>query len=297
MTDRILITGATGTNGNFLVDKLVAEDVDFQVMTRSRQSAEQFAARGIKAFIGDFDSPETLPPALEGVDKVFLLSEADPRQVEMQGNMIAATQAAGVRHLVKLSASCAGPDLPTPIKRWHYATEQQIIDSGIPYTFLRPNCFMQNTLKWARSIKNEGVFYMPIEDAVVSQNDARDIAAVAAAVLTSDGHEGQTYEITGPRALTFEEVAQDLSAALNKEVRYVRVSYEESRQRMIEHGMEEWLANAVTQTYKFMSDGGAALVTDVVARVTGNEPIPFSQFANDHAAYFGATAVAASAVH
>ena len=142
---------------------------------------------------------------------------------------------------------------------------------------------MQNTLKWARTIKNEGLFYMPIEDAVVSQNDARDIAAVAAAVLTSDGHEGQTYEITGPRALTFEEVAQDLSAALNKEVRYVRVSYEESRQRMIDSGMEEWLANAVTQTYRFMSDGGAALVTDVVARVTGNDPIPFSQFAKDHA--------------
>jgi uncharacterized protein YbjT (DUF2867 family) len=296
MSERILITGATGTNGNFLVESLAAQEAELQVMTRSRESAEEFAARGIKTFIGDFDLPETLPPALEGVDKVFLLSAADPRQVEMQGNMIEAAQAAGVRHLVKLSASCAGPDLPTPIKRWHYETEQQIINSGIPYTFLRPNCFMQNTLKWARTIKNEGLFYMPIEDAVVSQNDARDIAAVAAAVLTSDGHEGQTYEITGPRALTFEEVAQDLSAALNKEVRYVRVSYEESRQRMIDSGMEEWLANAVTQTYRFMSDGGAALVTDVVARVTGNDPIPFSQFAKDHAGVFSASS-AASAVH
>ena len=296
MSERILITGATGTNGNFLVESLAAQEAELQVMTRSRESAEEFVARGIKTFIGDFDLPETLPPALEGVDKVFLLSAADPRQVEMQGNMIQAAQAAGVRHLVKLSASCAGPDLPTPIKRWHFETEQQIINSGIPYTFLRPNCFMQNTLKWARTIKNEGLFYMPIEDAVVSQNDARDIAAVAAAVLTSDGHEGQTYEITGPRALTFEEVAQDLSAALNKEVRYVRVSYEESRQRMIDSGMEEWLANAVTQTYRFMSDGGAALVTDVVARVTGNDPIPFSQFAKDHAGVFSA-ASAASAVH
>ena len=294
MSGTILITGATGTNGKFLVERLAAQGTEFQVLTRSRQSAEEFAARGIKAFVGDFDLPETLPPALEGVDKVFLLSEADPRQVEMQGNLIAAAQAAGIRHLVKLSASCAGPDLPTPIKRWHYETEQQVINSGIPYTFLRPNCFMQNTLKWARSIKNEGCFYMPIEDAVVSQNDARDIAAVAAAVLTSDGHEGQTYEITGPRALTFEEVAQDLSAALNKEVRYVRVSYEESRQRMIDSGMEEWLANAVTQTYKFMSDGGAELVTDVVARVTGNEPISFRQFAKDHAGFFGASSAAAS---
>ena len=88
MTDRIPITGATGTNGTFLVERLAAQGTEPQVMTRSRQSPEQFAARGIKTFIGDFDAPETLPPALEGVDKVFLLSEADPRQVEMQGNMI-----------------------------------------------------------------------------------------------------------------------------------------------------------------------------------------------------------------
>ena len=95
MSERILITGATGTNGNFLVESLAAQEAELQVMTRSRESAEEFAARGIKTFIGDFDLPETLPPALEGVDKVFLLSAADPRQVEMQGNMIAGGAGSG----------------------------------------------------------------------------------------------------------------------------------------------------------------------------------------------------------
>ena len=145
---------------------------------------------------------------------------------------------------------------------------------------------MQNTLKWAATIRDKELFYMPIEDAVVSQVDARDIAAVAAAVLSSSGHEGQTYEITGPEALSFEEVAAHLSSALDKKIRYVRTSFEESCQHMIESGMEEWLAAAVTQTYRLMKEGGAAHVTDVVARLTGREPVAFSEFTRYYAAVF-----------
>ncbi|HZN09557.1 MAG TPA: SDR family oxidoreductase [Pyrinomonadaceae bacterium] len=296
MFERILITGATGSIGGFLVEQLIAQEKDIQLLTRSHDKAREFRARGIRTFVGDFDAPATLYPALAGADKLFLLSGADPRQVEQQGNMIKAAQGMGVRHIVKLSASCAGPDLPTPIKRWHYETEQQIIRSGISYTFLRPNCFMQNTLKWVRTIRDKGVFYMPIEDARVSQVDVRDIAAVAAVVLTSNGHEGQTYEITGPEALTFEEVADQFSTALGRVVRYVRVSFEESRQHMIDSGMEEWLASAVTQTYRFMKDGGASHVTDVVARLTGSEPITFSEFVRDYAAAFKPSGVVAAAL-
>lgn len=294
MTERIMLTGATGTIGSFLVERLAAQGRDIQVLTRSPEKARTFALRGIRTFVGDLASPETLTPALNGIKKLFLLSGADPRQVELQGNLIKAAQAAGVSHLVKLSASCAGPDLPTPIKRWHYETEQEIIRSGIPHTFLRPNCFMQNTLKWVRTIRDKRLFYMPIEDAVVSQVDARDIAAVAAAVLTGNGHEGQTYEITGPEALSFEDVADCLSSALDQKIRYVRTSFEESCEHMIESGMEEWLAAAVTQTYRLMSEGGAAHLTDVVSRLTGSEPISFSEFAHDHAEVFKGSVAAAA---
>lgn len=294
MSERIAITGATGSIGSFLVEQLIAQDKELLILTRSHEKAREFRARGIKTVVGDFDAPATVYPALAGAEKLFLLSGADPRQVELQGNMIKAAQGMGIRHLVKLSASCAGPDLPTPIKRWHYETEQQIKRSGIPYTFLRPNCFMQNTLKWARTIREQRLFYMPIEDALVSQTDVRDIAAVAAVVLTSNGHEGQTYEITGPEALSFEEVADQFSSTLGMPVRYVRTSFEESRQHMIESGMEEWLAAAVTQTYRFMKEGGAAHVSDVVARLTGSEPISFSEFVRDYAAAFKPLPVAAA---
>jgi uncharacterized protein YbjT (DUF2867 family) len=296
MNDRVLITGATGAIGSFLVEQLIALDKEVHLLTRSHEKAREFRARGIKTFVGDFDARATLYPPLAGVDRLFLLSGASPRQVELQNNMIKAARDMGVRHLVKLSASCAGPDLPTPIKRWHHETEQQIIRSGIPYTFLRPNCFMQNTLKWVRTIRDQGLFYMPIEDAVVSQVDVRDIAAVAAVVLSSNGHEGETYEITGPEALSFEEVADQFSVVLGRRVRYVRTSFEESRQHMIDSGMEEWLASAVTQTYRLMTDGGAAHVTDVVARLTGSEPIAFGEFVRDYAAAFMPSPVVAAAV-
>jgi uncharacterized protein YbjT (DUF2867 family) len=286
---KILVTGATGKIGSFLVDKLAALGARMRVLVRSREQAESFAARRIETVLGDFSQKETLPPALEGVEKLFLLSAASPRQVEWQGNMVKAAQRAGVQHIVKLSAGSARPDmphLPLPIKRWHYETEQEIRHSGVQYTFLRPNCFMQNSLNWQRTIREQGLFYMPVGDAKVSQIDARDIAAVGAAVLTGTGYQSQTYEITGSEAITFEEVAEHLSAALGKKVRYARTSFAESRQHMVEQGMEEWLADAVTQTYRFMSEGGGEHVTNAVSEITGNEPLTFAQFAKDYAGHF-----------
>jgi uncharacterized protein YbjT (DUF2867 family) len=283
---KILVTGATGTIGNFLVDKLAALDAQMEVLVRSPQQAEAFAARGIASFIGDFAHKETLSPALVGVEKLFLLSAANPQQVEWQGNMIEAARRAGVQHIIKLSAGSAGPFPHLPIKRWHYETEEQLKNSGVPYTFLRPNCFMQNSLHWRRTIREKGVFYLPVGDAKVSQVDARDIAAVAAAVLTGSGHESQTYEITGSEALTFEEVAEHLSTALGKKVRYARTTFEESRQHMLGYGMEEWLAAAVTQTYHLMSEGGSQHVTNNVSEITGHDPITFAQFAKDYAERF-----------
>lgn len=286
MNKKILVTGVTGTIGSFLVEQLAAQGAQMQVLVRSREQAEAFAARGIDAFIGDFAQKETLAPALEGVEKLFLLSAANPRQVEWQGNMIEAARSAGVEHIIKLSASCAGPFPHLPIKRWHYETEEQLKQSGVPYTFLRPNCFMQNSLHWARTIIEKGAFYLPVGDAKVSQVDARDIAAVSAAVLTGSGHESQTYEITGSEALTFDEVAEHLSAALGKKVRYVRTSFEESRQHMLEYGMEEWLASAVTQTYRLMSEGGSKHLTNHVSQLTGRDPITFARYASDYAERF-----------
>ena len=138
----------------------------------------------------------------------------------------------------------------------------------------------------AGTIKDHGAFYLPMGDARQSLVDVRDIADVAVGVLTGSGHEGKTYEITGPESLTYHEVAGKLSAALGKPVRYVDVPPEAALDSMLKAGMPEWNARAVTELYGVFAAGLASGTTDTVVRVTGHGPIPFERFARDHAGAF-----------
>jgi uncharacterized protein YbjT (DUF2867 family) len=205
--------------------------------------------------------------------------------VELQGNVIAAAKRANVRHIVKLSAIGVGPDSPISLARWHWQTEKQVEESGIPFTHLRPHFFMQNLLGYA-TIKEQSALYGSMKDGKISMVDVHDIATVAARVLTEDIHEGKTYEITGPEAISYTEVAEKLSAAIGKKVTYVDVPLEASRKAMLDMGMPEWFANNLTALIAFFSTGGAAFVTNVIADVAKKQPITFDQFARDYAEAF-----------
>jgi uncharacterized protein YbjT (DUF2867 family) len=287
MARTILVTGATGNIGRILVEKLAAANVTARALVRSREKAEGIEKLGLEAVIGDLDKPETLQPALEGIEKVFLLSAPDPRQVELQGNLIKEAKTAGARHIVKLSAMGVGQAGESfTLARLHRETEEEIERSGIAYTHLRPNGFMQNALMFAGTIKTQGAFYAPLGDAKVSYVDARDVAAVAFSTLTEDGHEGKAYEITGPESLAYEDVARELSSATGHEVKYVNVPMQAAREAMLGMGLSEWLADALVELFNFYRDGGAAHVTDAVRQVTGREPISLAQFARDYAEAF-----------
>jgi uncharacterized protein YbjT (DUF2867 family) len=287
MAKTILVTGATGNIGRILVKELAAANVTARALVRSREKAEGIEKLGLEAVIGDLDKPETLKPALKGIEKVFLLSAPDPRQVELQGNLIKAAKTEGVRHIIKLSAIGVdrGEDSFT-LARLHRETEEEIERSGIDYTHLRPNGFMQNALMFAGTIKSQGAFYAPLGDAKVSYVDARDVAAVAFSTLTKDGHEGKAYEITGPESLAYTDVAHELSTATGREVKYVDVPMEAARQAMLGMGLSEWLADALVELFNFYRDGGAERVTNAVREVTGRAPISLAQFARDYAEAF-----------
>jgi uncharacterized protein YbjT (DUF2867 family) len=285
MANKILITGGTGTVGSVLLEKLAATDAKVRALVRSQGKAERIKASGIEAVIGDLGKPETLPAALNGVEKVFLLTSPTERQAELEGNVIAAAKNAGVSHIVKLSAIGAGPDAP-PLIRDHYLIEQEIERAGIPHTHLRPNGFMQNILMTAPTIKEKGLFYGPLGEAKVSYVDARDIAAVAAAVLTGDGHQGKAYEITGPQSLSNKEVAQEFSSVLGKDVQYIDLPLEAMRSSMLGSGLSAWLTDRLIGLYEFYRDGRAAAVSHVVREVTGQEPITFRQFVREHVEAF-----------
>jgi uncharacterized protein YbjT (DUF2867 family) len=207
----------------------------------------------------------------------------------LQGNVVEAARRARVSHIVKLSMLGASLDSPIGLARWHAETERQIEASAIPFTHVRPHSFMQNTLLFAPTIRAEGKFYAPMKDAHISMVDVRDVACVCAAVLTSPGpHVGKVYEVTGPQALSYGDVAQMLTLSTGRRVQYVDLPFEAARDAMLSAGTPEWLVGDMLKMYEGFVAGAGSYVTHVVAEVGKKDPRPFALFAREFAAYFGA---------
>ena len=169
----------------------------------------------------DFDDPASLRKALDGVQRAFLVTNSSERVEERQLRFVALARESGVKHIVYLSQLHASLDSPLRFLRYHAAVEEALRGSGMSYTNLRPNLYMQGLLMIGKSIASEGRFFAPAGDARVSVVDVRDVAAVAVAALTRTGHEGKTYDLTGPEALTHAEMAAQLSQALDRPVKFV----------------------------------------------------------------------------
>jgi uncharacterized protein YbjT (DUF2867 family) len=281
----ILIIGATGTNGREVAVRLAAAGRKVRALVRSPKKATELATLGVEFVPGDLDDPASLDAALRGVERAFIVTAVDQRCVGWFRNFFDAAKRAGTRHIVKFSAMGAG-DPGAEILRQHGETDAMLVSSGVPYTILQPNSFYQNMLWSAGSIRERGEFYLPLRDARLSLVDVRDIASVAMAVLTEAGHEGKTYEITGPESLSFVDVAATLSKVLGKPVRYVDVPPEAAKQAMLAAGMPEWNAAAVTELYGAFATGRYGRTTDIVQRITGKPPISFEQFVRDNATAF-----------
>ncbi len=284
----ILITGATGTNGLELIRQLgeVGEYVRVRALVRSPQRAQQLMhPYDVELSAGDLDDPASLNEAMRYVEQLFLLSPVDQRQVQLEANAIDAARRAGVKHIVKLSALNAAPDSPSALLRWHAQTERTLRESGIAYTILRPNMFMQEMLRHAGSIRGEGAFYLPLGDTAVSLVDVRDNAAVAARVLTEAGHEGKEYDLTGPAALTFHDAAAQLATAIGEPVQYQPVPMDAWKRAFAATGAPHWMVDVVAELYGTFAGNNQA-VRDGVRQVTGAPARPFAEFARDYADKF-----------
>jgi uncharacterized protein YbjT (DUF2867 family) len=164
--------------------------------------------------------------------------------------------------------------------------EDALTSSGLPYTVLRPQSFMQNTLMAASTVATQGKIYQPMKDGRLGMIDARDIGAVAARVLTEEGHNGQTYTLTGPAAISFHDVARILSRILGREVNYVSVPVEKAKETMLARGLSEWVADTLTEYANAHSAGYSDWTTDTVERLTDHPATPYQQFAKDFALVF-----------
>lgn len=282
----ILVIGATGTNGREVVERLAAGGHPVRALVRNPAKAGDLRRPGVEVVAGDLDDPASLDAVLAGVERTFFVSAVDPAYRRRFQTFLDAARRAGVAHVVKFSALGASVDSPSELLRQHGETDRALAGSDVRFTILRPNSFFQNLFWSAATIKDHGAFYLPVGDSRQSLVDVRDIADAAVAALTGAGHEGQTYELTGPEALSFAEVAVELSSALGKSVRYVAVPPAAALDSMLRSGMPEWNARAVVELYGEFAAGKAARVTEVVARVTGHPPTSFARFAGDHAAAF-----------
>lgn len=288
----ILITGATGTVGLGLTAELLAEGVPFRALVRDPRRAARVLGPEVDMVEGDYEKPETLRAALTGIERLFLISPLTPRLADQERNMIDAAARAGVEHVVKLSTlgvlrDVDGPSSPEPRQYpLHRLGEVRLERSGMAFTHLRPGPFMQNVLSFTPQIASEGAFYGSWGDGRMGYVDARDVAAAAARTLTEDGHERGAYGITGPEALSQAEVAEKLSAATGKAVRYVDVPPEAAREGMLGRGMPRWLAGAMVEVMASIRRGGADETYDGVTMLTGRPPRSFDDFAREFAPMF-----------
>ena len=283
----ILLTGATGKIGTVLANMLAEKGIPFRAMVRNAADAARFShMKGAEVIVGDFDNPDSLRHAVAGIQSAFLLTNSTASAERQQITFTDIAAAAGVKHLVKLSQYKADAASPVRFLRYHAAVEAYIAASGMAYTFLRPNLFMQGFLLFRDSIIHKGQFYAPAGNAKVSVVDVRDIAAVAATALTSNRWYNKVLDITGPESLTHYELAGILSEVTGKAVRYIDVAPEDMLQAVLSLGFPEWQAEGLMEDYAHYARGEAAGISNAVQEVTGKAARSFVEFVKDHAGYF-----------
>src|SRR6476646_8824234 len=287
MSKPVLATGATGTIGRDVARLLSGKGVSVRAGVRDQAKARKQFGADIALVPFEFENEKTFSEALEDVEEVFLLPPLLPNQLEVMNRFVDAAKRAGVRHIVKLSAIGIDDETrPTAVK-WHSANEQHIRESGVAFTFLRPNSFMQNFITYFPP--RNGAIYLPWGNGTASFVDTRDIVSVAAKALTSDGHEGKIYALTGPATLGIAEVALILSEVTGREFKYIDVPEAAARDGMLQAGVPPWQVELVMELHAVNKQNRWSAVTSDVEKVTGTSPTDFAQFARDHADKFRAS--------
>jgi uncharacterized protein YbjT (DUF2867 family) len=283
----ILVTGATGLNGGELVRLLSAQGVHVRALARSPAKAATLSSLpGVEILLGDMARPESLSEAVRGVDRAMLISSSDASMLEVQSNFIGAATKAGVGHVVKLSGIMPDVDSPFRFARMHGEIERRLEASGMAFTHLRAGEFMHAYFRQVPGIVAKATFFRPMADARIASIDVGDIAEFAATVLTSPGHEGKIYPLTGPEALSMAEVAQKLSVVTGQTIRYVNVDPEEARSAQLAAGMPEYKADALAELFAERRKGKEAQVSHMFETIIGRSPTSFDAFAARNAAIF-----------
>ena len=282
----ILVTGAGGTVGREVVQALQRDGLPFRAAYHTEEKAKKARASGLDAVAVDLADPGSLQPALKGITRLFLLSAATPDLPEQEMGVLDQVEKSGLEHLVKLSVWRASEEEFT-FARWHRSSDKAIEAAGIPFTFLRPNSYMQNLVTfYAPGIRATQTLAIPAGHAKESPIDVRDIASVAARVFSQPTHFGHAYDLSGPESLSYHQVASTLSVALGRKITYVDVPEEAFSQGMRESGAPPWLIDAILEMQHYAKRGQASDVLGSVQQILGRRPISLERFARDYSNAF-----------
>jgi uncharacterized protein YbjT (DUF2867 family) len=278
----ILVTTA-GKVGTEAARSLTLREVPVRVLVRDPAKARALADAGTEIAVGDLDVPTSLDAAMAGVTTVILVSPAVPAQ---ELNVVKSAVRAGVGHVIKASSK-ASEDSPIARRRWQTEIEAGIAASGLPYTLLRSNAYMQNVLALAPAIAATSGFGSAAGKGRVGMVDARDVGAAAAEIAASPAlHAGKTYWLSGPELISNYDVAAVLSKLLGRTITYTELSFGENKEAMISAGIPAPIAEMNAQAFSLTADGDAEWVTDDVPSILGRPARSFEQFAADHATTF-----------
>lgn len=284
----ILVTGATGKTGGDVARGLRAHGKAVRTITRNAEKAQALTKAGVEVLVGDGTDPSILRAALNDVEQVVMIYPNGPAQLGLEKSLVDAARVAGVDRIVKLSSMEALPHMMNPVHQTHYQSEQHLKSSGIAWTMIRPNFYMQNFFGNAFTIKTEGKFYLPMGPGRAVMTDTRDVSAVVVHVLTTPGHSGQVYEITGPKLMSFDEVAAAFASVLGKPVAYVDQDPAAYKAHLGKFLTSAWHLDAVCEIFREIREGYVTQPTHTFQQLLGREPTSFEQFVRDHRVLFSA---------
>lgn len=282
----ILLTGATGKTGSATAKALNEKGITFRALIRNEEKRGDIESLGGEVVIGSIENKEAVDQSMVDVETALILLPNSENQLSLEKQLVDSAIQAGAKRVVKMSSIEATPDATSPIPKLHLESEEYIKQSGLSWTMIKPNFYMQNLLASAGTIKDQGKIFLPMGEGKTGMIDTTDVGKVLAKVLSEDGHESMNHEITGPEILSFNEVAEIFSKGLDKQVDYVDVPLAAYKETLGQFLTNQWHLDAVIDLFKGIADGGIEEKTDTYSELMGESPKSLSEFISENSFIF-----------
>ncbi len=282
----ILLTGATGKTGSATAKALNERGIKFRALIRNEEKREEIESLGGEVVIGSIENKEAVDQSMVDIEAALILLPNSENQLSLEKQLVDSAKQAGANRVVKMSSIEATPDATSPIPKLHLESEEYIKQSGLSWTMIKPNFYMQNLIASAGTIKDQGKIFLPMGEGKTGMIDTTDVGKVLAKVLSEDGHESMNHEITGPEILSFYEVAEIFSRGLGEQVDYVDVPLGAYKETLGQFLTNQWHLDAVIDLFKGIADGGIEEKTDTYSELMGESPKSLSEFISENSFIF-----------